>query len=564
MKRFAASYQLFGWMIAATLTMSHVVYELSRQGPFDARLLIGFAALYFGTWWTRGRIYGDATTFFDIEQRDVRASRDELLVFGQRIEDLSDENRERRLLEDLRSFRRVSLKVYGATAFAVALSIFWQNRFHGLSFLDVAAPVVMLSGILFAAFFGQILLPLLGALALALYGFASSNDRAVSFVFVTFLILFGLALGLMREISADRVNRDREGGRREFIKSIFPIVALFVMVYTAVDFFLPEENPLRFDGGQAAQTQDLAKSLGRGSKYSTDRLSRDAAEGLLKWRERAGAEKSNDRNSDGATAPSEPSGTEEVSRKEEPKPSMPSQNEVRDEPPSKEEASKEKSAHGAREGEGKRGAGGDADNGDGAGGDKGTKNGGSDQSGVKTSGEAANQKAPQVEREKKIQELQRDIKVPIEIIKGLLLAAAAGLVVWGLARYMSKPMSEESPLRRQYLSAAQKRKLEMALRLIRSKRLKAEEEVVETYNALLAAFEMGHYPREEWLPAEDFSSQIGQEVPVLKEPFSGATETFSRTLYGQKPVAASDLEEFRGDVAQILGFFEVRSHEVQR
>ncbi len=92
---------------------------------------------------------------------------------------------------------------------------------------------------------------------------------------------------------------------------------------------------------------------------------------------------------------------------------------------------------------------------------------------------------------------------------------------------------------------------------IRRKGISGNQEVIETYNALLEVFKTCQAPREEWLPVDEFSEDLGGQFPPIEKGFTAATSKFSKVLYGEIEITVQDLHEFRKNVESVLTFFSL-------
>lgn len=684
------SYQAFQAVLVLAMGLAHATYEASRAGdasrsplttPF---LIVGLMFIYAVAVWVRDRLYPSTTTFFDTDHRGFVREKDELIVFGNRIEDLAQESKERRLLMSLTLFGGERYKIYLAWIISVVLAGVFQSRFHGLAFLDLAISFLMLSGIFFAPFLNQLLTPLFVAIGFALYAFAQSSALMVNVLFLAFVGSAFLVFILFREIGVQRANPTRTLRMASLVRTAAGLTTLFVALYFVTDLILPEQNPFRTkvttDGDLRPSGLDPGLARSARSKLNSDKLSRDLADLMLKWQERrpgkgaasdensaddggggphadpdsigparggGGAPRAGRGNESGDAGPdgggqsrggsragegSGVSNTNGRGNSESPglggggvsdgngrggsETSPESRGESRPDTDSRsgrdipgtsldpaKDAAKEfaKDAgrgtdhgpitdanrdgrNGRQDGDEYQNARSDVRDRDGgigpAGslgpktGEKSVTDGGADQDSSGAAKDSASRANPlsakeqvpdranpaesKVAREKKIQEIQQQLKLPMEVLKGLLVVLAIGAILLALLRYFqgSKEKKEDT-IQQQQLTDRQKLKLQTILRQIRSRNLSPSEEVVETYNALLTVFEMGQHPREDWLPAEEFSIQIAASVPPLSTPFQGVTTRFSRTLYGRKSVSSSELDQFRNEVAKILRFFQL-------
>lgn len=613
------SFRGFTVLSILTVVLASAAFEASRFGFADPRLIVVFAVVYSLAVYLRERLYRSEVTFFDADH-GMQQEEEALIVFGHEIEDLAKESVERRLLVDLTDSKD-KIRIYFSWVACVVLAILLQSRIRGLTTLDVIVPVLIVTSICFAPFLAQLLVPVAVSLVLSLTAIAKSDSLSVSFYFVLFAISFFLTLLMYREVTPDRINQKRETKLPVILKTSFAVTAMFIGFYFLFDFVIPEQNPFK-----SAVTPPVRKR----SKFSTDNLSREVAEQVVKFQERNRGDRENTSHepsttvrddhrppqftppsgrgefepsgtSDDARSPGTPSGSghgdpqhdmtsremkggsdnkdgttergldpiRDSSRDQRPD-AQPDQN-----PEAKTEAKLDTKpdANSGKQGpsaerslnQGERSTaepGGSTDSStapDGSGRDGRTTG---DKNAADAPSRGAGSDKPVASdtkaHEKKVEELKRKLEMPFDISKGILVLIAAALgnpVLLKLLARLKKPTNDEPKL--QQLSARQKKKLQTILNQIRERRLPPEAEVIETYNALLAVFEMGHHAREDWLPAEDFSTKIRSEIPPVATPFSGATSRFSRTLYGKKSVEPEDLKIFREEVRTVLRFFQL-------
>lgn len=618
------NYQIFLGLSVLSFVLANVVYQVSQESAFDLRgfLILGF--VYGASIFLRGHLYSDSTTFFDFDHRGLHKPKEDLVIFGNRVDDLAEQSKERRVLIDLLDFGGHRYRIYVGWILSVALTIFISFRFGGFYFASGVVSILTLSAIYFAPFVHQLLIPLFLSFALALYGFFENRSFALVAVFVCYLMVFVGALLAFREIDADRANPRRRFRLSKFLLSNISIVFVLVAIYWSLDLILPKQSPFAKSVLPKAEMATIPSRLD-----PLDGVSRDIAEKVIKWQEnrrqsstgpsgpsdRAGTgdgppggeggqggsknsagdsmrhahntSPSNAKKSSGASDLSMPSGESTSSTEMKTNTSSANQETAAPKESSAMESDREsrgETERGAADGtrpstasdtvpstagapaakaSGVEESSGDATSAAGGPGTTApaaqaaptTAPAKTDSAGPPSAATAA--EAP-AERERKIKDLQSKVKLPLEVLKGLLFVILAGAALFAVAKFFSKPKDDsEKQIRQQILTQRQKQKLKSILNQIRAKNLSSDLEVIETYNALLAVFEMGHHSREEWLPAEDFSREIAKVIPSLSEDFGGATHRFATTLYGQKPVAPKDLEVFRAHVARVLKFFQL-------
>ncbi len=624
-------YPLFRILTVLTIVLAAAVSEAAREELFSIRLLFGLALIYGASVFIRDYFYKSDTTYFDFDHRGLREPKEDLIIFGTRVEDLAQQSKERRVLIGLVESAGRRYQIYLAWILSMALAIYLNFRPGGVSPLDIIAPILLLSGIYFAPFLSQLLTPTLLSLLLATYTLVQVRSIAVVSLFVLFLLSFVATLGAYRELDSDRANEAKQVHPKQMVRSTLTVVALFVALYFFVDFLLPERNPFR-----SQITRDPIE-IPKGP-LSTDKLSRDLAETLLKWQEKTGPQGT--KSSDDRPGDDKPGDADQVTRSEARDDSRdntrddsrPLRDDSRSGRESKSPSTSKNSpssnfkppngsgaepslAQGDKEGRATERGGpsgartspgssdapadtgqgpsnsdqtleasgprtnaaneaGERNDGSGDGTGDGTGRGATDEKGP-GNGAGSDKKqdagrpaspdgkaSPSVvakSREKKIEEIKHRVKVPLEVAKGVLVVIGILVVLLVISKFFSSQKEEdpEKEIRRQQLTERQKKRLQSILSQIRARNLSPDQEVVETYNALLTVFELGHHPREEWLPAEDFSIQIAKSIPPVSKEFAGATARFSKTLYGQKDIDEAELKVFREDVARILRFFQV-------
>jgi hypothetical protein len=615
------SNRTFNAVSLVTFLLAHAVWQAQRSTALDLRGLILLALVYGFSLWMRDRFYDEKTTFFDVDSRALPVKDEGLIIFGEKVEDLAHESRERRLLISLVDFGGQKYKIYLSWIASVVVAVYFQFRIGGIDNVQAGASFLILSGIYFSPFMNQRLVPLFIAFALSLYAFGRSSDLKVILLFWAGLLAFFYSIVLYRDVTSDRVNPDRKFSGKRRMKSVALMVLATIVIYGLADFFVPDENPFQ------RKLPGTVVDAKQHPRMSTERISREFAEQLVKLGERnseadlgpQGSEQGrpdegasgpssskpsdgqgdespeaeagtsadgNPESSTGRAADARPAANSKMSSRSNGKTSdsggrMDSQNQSQsqsqDQSASEDQAPRDNSppsaagAHDSKdqtENSASRGdspsEGGGAEQSE-AGGSRGDGDGAAETKaagGVKPSAEKRAQKGvsreeKQKKREEKVRQVQKDLRLPIELAKGFIFLVLAGVTVFALFRYFSKPKAQEEEVIRQQLTTKQKQKLQTLLQRIKARGLSPSDEVVETYNALLTVFELGHHPREEWLPAEDFSNEIARSIPTLSGPFRGATARFSKTLYGNKSVDPRDLEKFRAEVSQVLKFFQL-------
>ena len=611
------SLRAFSAISIVSIALANVAYETSQERPVDLRLILGLSLIFAIASWFRAYFYRPETTFFDVDHDGKSFENEKLIVFGSEIADLAHESKERQILMDLVDPGSEGWKLYVVWVVCCGLSFLLLRHVQSLTVVSLGWSLIVVSSICFSPFLSQMLVPLISSLILAIYAFTSSDALAVTLYFIACVATFFVSVVLYREIPPDRLNSDRRTEFKLILKNSVVICALFFAVFLFLDFLLPQENPF----SRSPKISAVVPALNRSTKFSTQQISRKIAEQMVKIEEkRSSSEGPEESEGPKAGASSSALGSRKTSREIAPENSGTGGNgehrtggdsggsvdsccsvgsvdsvgnsnaaETVSSGGSSGTTSSAKSADsGTAIGNGQS----DdpwIDHGDklrgssATGGSKSAlapspsaaaKSGTSSASDAKNIGavsKAAAADAPSAgltnarktsksfeAREKKIEQMSRKFEVPIEITKGILFLIAAVVtlsIVFKIASQLNDRPEDE--LKNQQLSERQRKKLQSILHQIRARGLLAEAEVIETYNALLAVFEMGHHARDEWLPAEDFSMRIAESIPPLATPFVDVTKRFSKTLYGRKPVLSSELEVFRLDVEKILRFFQV-------
>ena len=116
------NYARFRWLLVATTALSAPVMEFSR-GASDLRVVFGLALIYGASIFLRDHLYNEELTFFDYDHRELARPREDLIVFGNRIQNLSSQSRERQILIGLSQTHAARLKIYLAWIVLAALSV---------------------------------------------------------------------------------------------------------------------------------------------------------------------------------------------------------------------------------------------------------------------------------------------------------------------------------------------------------------------------------------------------------------------------------------------------------
>ncbi len=618
------NYDRFRWLLAGTTALSACVLEVSR-GVFDSRVVLGLTFIYGVSIFLRDHLYLDELTFFDYDHRELARPKEDLIVFGNRIQNLSSQSRERQVLMGLSQTHGARIKVYLAWIAMAGIAVWLHHRTHGVIFSETLGSVLMVSGIFFSPFLGQMLLP--AYLSLGLVGFALFQNRAPLTVMAAgaYLIAFFLTLILFREIDADRANPKRVTTWPRPVRSAVLWSALFLVAFWFFDLLIPEP--------QAQESVEVERP----------KMSRELAEQVMKWQDRVSQDQvskespKQDLPSSGVASKDSPSETPSTTAQKSPSEDLapesgrpsdgpmkipegfgdkkfpsgrgdlpqsngpmaaepqpngtplselpdrkgPTQDFAKTQNPSQgpsdetvpkasattspgpEGSPKSESTGQEKEAIADTATGTATDNGTAKGADRSGRaetgkpsDGGSNKVAEKTTDSKT--PAKPLDRESRLKEIEKKVELPLEITKGFLAIIGVVVVIMVLAKYFSgRKEDPEKDIRIQQLSKRQRERLQTILQQIRAKGLSAHDEVIETYNALMAVFQAGEHRREEWLPPEEFSIQIARAIPALRRPFEDVTMRFSRTLYGEKSVGEDDLLLFRENVARILKFFQV-------
>lgn len=540
------NYERFRISLVLTLVLSACAMEVSR-GVFDLRAVLGLVLLYGGSVFLRDRLYSSENTFFDYDHREIARPSEDLIILGNRVRNLASQSRERTLLIALTRPGKDRWKILGGAFAFSALAVWIHMRVHGLIFWETAGSVFIISGVFLSAFVVQMLLP--AFLALGLVGLALSRSREMTTVIMAslFFVSFLVTLILYRGIDADRANPKRTTQGLSALRAGLLWAAVFLGLFWVFNKLVPEPSS--------------------GSAVSVERpkLNREIAHQVLKLQDRLGKTQ---RPRGGGSDHERPSVPEPGA--EPPKGPMAAEP-VPEGPPLDELPSRKAGLEG--EGRGDHGDAGSDTGGDKGGDTSGDTSGGSDERGGDEPGGARDSRAERgakslapssprqasnTDRESRLKELEKKIELPMEITKGVLVVVGIIFGLLMLAKYFFKPSDDpEKEIRVQQISKKQRERLRTILQQIHAKGLSAQDEVIETYNALMTVFQVGEHRREEWLPPEEFSIQIGRSLPSLKTSFDEVTMRFSRTLYGEKPVSDLELSTYRDGVTRILKFFQV-------
>lgn len=166
---------------------------------------------------------------------------------------------------------------------------------------------------------------------------------------------------------------------------------------------------------------------------------------------------------------------------------------------------------------------------------------------------------PVANPEKKKAELSKELAVWIRFAAQMTkIALVVTMILLGFlffARTRKKP--DETRVRKIHLSREARNRLREILAGIKTRRLSASEEIIETYNALLMIFAESHFPRAEDTPVSLFADSVRLALPPLGPPMNSATECFERTLYGEKKATSERLQAFRESSRAIVRFFNI-------
>jgi len=162
---------------------------------------------------------------------------------------------------------------------------------------------------------------------------------------------------------------------------------------------------------------------------------------------------------------------------------------------------------------------------------------------------------PQKKKEDLSKELAVWIRFAAQMGRVVLIVSLLVLAYVFFARTRKK--GDEKKVQRIYLSREARRRLRELLAEIKTRRLAASEEIIETYNALLMIFAESHFPRGEDTPVSLFADTVRLALPPLGPSMQSATECFEQTLYGGKSATAERLQAFRESARAIVRYFNI-------
>jgi len=168
----------------------------------------------------------------------------------------------------------------------------------------------------------------------------------------------------------------------------------------------------------------------------------------------------------------------------------------------------------------------------------------------------------EAEHKRRVEKAQKIFELVIDVFlaafKLALIVGALYLLLRVLRHFRKRgPMK---PVRLIQLGQKERELLRARLKGLQRQKLRPDQEIIETYNLLLGAFDASASPRAESEPAEIFAERIAQDGEVFSPiipAFQHSTRTFSRTLYGEIEVPGTELQRFRENSARVFQFFEI-------
>lgn len=173
--------------------------------------------------------------------------------------------------------------------------------------------------------------------------------------------------------------------------------------------------------------------------------------------------------------------------------------------------------------------------------------------------EKAREKA---EHKRRVEFAQKSFELVIDV---LLAVFKLALIIGALYLFLRvlrhfRKRGPAKPVRLIQLGQKDRDVLRARLKGLQRQKLRPDQEIIETYNLLLGAFDASASPRAESEPAEIFAVRIAQDgdafSPIIPA-FQQSTRTFSRTLFGEIEVPGSELQRFRENSARVFQFFEI-------
>ena len=155
------------------------------------------------------------------------------------------------------------------------------------------------------------------------------------------------------------------------------------------------------------------------------------------------------------------------------------------------------------------------------------------------------------ESEKAPEEEKDYSKILAKILRFWAIGAVGLLILWFMNR-----MSKKGVKKVRGIPEEVKEELSKELRLITKKNLSPREEVIETYNVFHDGLRTLVFTNET-PPSCIVYEGIKSAEPELERPTFTVTETFAKTLYGERDVSLPELRSFRKDVRKIFSFFDI-------
>lgn len=155
----------------------------------------------------------------------------------------------------------------------------------------------------------------------------------------------------------------------------------------------------------------------------------------------------------------------------------------------------------------------------------------------------------------KIENIKQKIKSFMGLIEKALKAALVMFIVFVIYQvwtWMQKKDPEKVETKPQGLTESDRKILSKRYSALKSKNLKPEEEVSETYNLFLQSMFLMEYPKEPWVTASDFQGELEQDYKTLKDCTRSITEIYCETHYGERPVPPETITRLRSARDQLI------------
>jgi hypothetical protein len=105
------------------------------------------------------------------------------------------------------------------------------------------------------------------------------------------------------------------------------------------------------------------------------------------------------------------------------------------------------------------------------------------------------------------------------------------------------------------LTRERRRRVMAELAALDQLKISPREEVIARYNFFLRFMELVQFPREDYLPAEDYNEQLKASYPPLAPHGDSLTGTFCDVLYGEADIQPARVAGFRKSLDSVLKHF---------